>query len=112
MKRIEAVIRPNKLADVTDALEKLNCPGIMVSEIEGHGRQKGMDQALRGRKYHTGLLIKSKIDIIAEEGEVEGIVKAIREAAQTEEVGDGKIFIYPVENAIRIRTGEEGVAAL
>jgi nitrogen regulatory protein P-II 1 len=112
MKRIEAIIRPGKLADVTEALEKLDCPGIMISEIEGHGRQGGIDQTLRGKKYHIGMMIKTKIDIIAGEGEVKGIVKAILSAAQTDKKGDGKIFIYPVENAIRIRTGEQGAAAI
>jgi len=112
MKKIEAIIRPAKVGDVCAALEKIGHPGIMITEIEGHGRQKGIEQEFRGKTYKTELLTKAKIDIVVNDDDVDKIIKAIREAAFTGKVGDGKIFIYPVDNAIRIRTDELGEAAV
>ena len=112
MKKIEAIIRPEKLESVRDALEKVDSPGIMITEIEGHGKQKGLTQQWRGREYKVELLQKVKIEIVVKEQDVERIIKAISDTAKTGKIGDGKIFVYPVENAIRIRTGEKGDVAL
>lgn len=112
MKKIEAVIRPAKVGDVCVALDKIGHPGIMITEIEGHGRQKGIEQEFRGKTYKTELLTKAKIDVIVKDGDVDKTIKAIRDAAFTGKVGDGKIFVYPVDNAIRIRTDEKGELAV
>jgi nitrogen regulatory protein P-II 1 len=112
MKRIEAIIRSGKVSDVTEALEEVGVPGIMISEIEGHGRQGGVEDTVRGKKYKVELLIKAKIDVVVKDSEVDKVVSAIREAAVTGKVGDGKIFIHPVENAVRIRTNDRGDEAL
>ena len=112
MKKIEAVIRPTKIGDVLDALNKVGHPGVMITEIEGHGKQKGIEQEFRGKTYKTELLTKAKIEIVANNADVEKIVKAIREAALTGKVGDGKIFIYPIDDAVRIRTAEHGDIAV
>ncbi len=108
MKKIEAVIRPTKAGDVYTALGGTNCPGLMMTEIEGHGRQQGVEQEFRGRKYKTGLLTKAKIEIVANDEDVDRIVKVIRDAALTGKEGDGKIFVYTIDDAIQIRTGERG----
>ena len=112
MKKIEVVIRPEKLELVRQALEKVGCAGVMISEIEGHGKQKGVVQQWRGEKYKVELLPKVKIEIIAKDQDIEKIIKVIIDNAKTGEIGDGKIFISPVENVIRIRTGEKGETAL
>ncbi len=112
MKKIEAVVRPDRAGHVLAMLGKLNPPGLMVTEIEGHGRQKGVEQEIRGKTYRVGLLTKTKIEMIVDDGDTDRLVKAIREAALTGKVGDGKIFVYPVENALRIRTAEEGTTAV
>jgi nitrogen regulatory protein P-II 1 len=112
MKKIEAVIRVEKLDEVMDALEKLGYPGMMVTRIEGHGRQKGLVEQFRGREFKVELLPKTKIEIIAHEKDVDKLMESISKAAKTGEIGDGKIFVYPVENAIRIRTGEKGDSAI
>lgn len=112
MKKIEAIIRPAKLGLVRRALEEAGSPGLMISEIEGHGKQKGIEQQWRGKKYKVELLPKIKIDIVVKDDDVERITKAIRESAGTGQIGDGKIFISNIENAIRIRTGEKGEKAL
>ncbi len=112
MKKIEAVIRVEKLDEVIEGLEKLDAPGIMVTHIEGHGRQKGLVEQFRGREFKVNFLTKTKLEIVAKDTEVDKIVKTISSIAKTGEIGDGKIFIYPVDNAIRIRTGEKGETAL
>ena len=112
MKRIEAIIRSNKVGDVTEALEEVGAPGMMISEIEGHGRQGGVEDTVRGKKYKVELLIKAKIDVVVKDSDVDKVVNAIREAAATGKVGDGKIFVSPVDNAIRIRTNDKGNEAL
>ena len=112
MKKIEAIVRPEKVEAVRQALEEVDSPGLMITEIEGHGKQKGLTQQWRGRKYKVELLPKVKIEIVVKDQDVERITKAISEAAKTGKIGDGKIFVYPVENALRIRTGEKGEAAL
>jgi len=112
MKKIEAVIRTAKRGEVCSALSQVGCPGMMISEIEGHGRQKGIVQEFRGKKYTTEFLTKAKIEIVATDQDVDKIVKAIREAAMTGKEGDGKIFVYTIDDAIQIRTGEKGSTAI
>ena len=112
MKKIEAIIRPEKLEEVRNALEAVNYAGLMITEIEGHGKQKGITQQWRGKKYKVELISKIKIEIVAHDKDAEKIMDAIAKTAKTGEIGDGKIFIYPVENAMRIRTGEKGDIAL
>ncbi len=108
MKKIEAIIRPEKLDAVRKALADTNATGIMVTEIIGHGKQKGISQQWRGEKYRVELLPKVKIEVVVKDCDVKPVVKAIIDNACTGEIGDGKIFIYPIEDAIRIRTGEGG----
>ena len=105
MKKIEVIIRPERLEAVRAALENAGCAGLMISEIEGHGKQKGVVQQWRGEKYKVDLLPKVKIEAIVRDEEVERLIKAVIDNARTGEVGDGKIFISPIENVIRIRTG-------
>jgi nitrogen regulatory protein P-II 1 len=112
MKKIEAVVRPEQVSAVRRALERVGYAGLMIIEINGHGTQKGKVQEWRGEKYKVELLPKAKIDLVVKDGDMEATVKAIRDAAKTGEIGDGKIFVSPIENAIRIRTGEEGESAL
>ncbi len=106
MKKIEAIIRPAKTGDVYDALGNAGCPGLMISEIEGQGRQKGVEQEFRGKKYRTELLTKAKIEIVADDEDVDRIVAAIQKAAMTGKEGDGRIFVYTIENTVQIRTGQ------
>jgi nitrogen regulatory protein P-II 1 len=112
MKKIEVVIRPEKLELVRRALEQVGCAGLMISEIEGHGKQKGVVQQWRGEKYKVELLPKIKIEIVIKDSDIERIIKTIIDSTKTGEVGDGKIFISNIETAIRIRTNERGDAAL
>jgi nitrogen regulatory protein P-II 1 len=112
MKKIEAIIRPAKVGDVCAALEQIGHPGIMITEIEGHGKQKGIEQEFRGKTYKTELLSKAKLEVVVNDRDLDKTIKAIREAAFTGKVGDGKLFIYPVDNAIRIRTDERGEVAV
>ena len=112
MKKIEAIIRPEKLDTVRKALEDSGYPGITITEIEGHGKQKGTLQQWRGEKYKVDFLPKVKIEIVALTYEVEKIIETIQEAAFTGGVGDGKMFISDVAEVIRIRTRERGEKAL
>lgn len=112
MKQIQAIIRREKLGDVMDALEAIHCPGIMAWAIEGHGKQKGIKEQFRGRSYTVRLIPKVKIEIIVQDEEVDSVVEAILKSAATGQVGDGKIFISTVDQAIRIRTGEAGEVAV
>lgn len=112
MKKIEAVIRVEKLEEITDALEKFGYPGMMITRIEGHGRQKGLVEQFRGREFKVNFLPKIKIEIVAKDSEVDKICSAILSIAKTGEIGDGKIFISTIDNAIRIRTGEKGDSAV
>jgi nitrogen regulatory protein P-II 1 len=112
MKRIQAIIRREKLQEVKQALDAIKCPGIMVWEIMGHGKQKGITEQFRGREFKVDLLPKTIISVIVKDGQVSGIVDAIVKAAATGQVGDGKIFVSPVDEVIRIRTGERGEAAI
>lgn len=112
MKKIEAIIRPAKLDIVRSALENIGLPGLMISEIEGHGKQQGVTQQWRGQEFKVGLLPKVKIVVVVKDADVQRVTAAIIRVAKTGEIGDGKIFISPVENAIRIRTEESGEEAL
>jgi nitrogen regulatory protein P-II 1 len=112
MKKIEAVIRVEKLEEVTDALEKFSCPGMMVTHIEGHGRQKGIVEQFRGREFKVSFIPKIKIEVVVRDQDLERVTKAVIDSAKTGEIGDGKIFVSNVETAIRIRTSEKGEAAL
>lgn len=112
MKKIEAVFRPEKLDDVKAALEVAGYPGLMLTRIEGHGKQKGVMQQFRGRQYKVELLPKYKIEVICNDSECPSLLEAITTAARTGAVGDGKIFVSDVSDVIRIRTGESGEAAI
>jgi nitrogen regulatory protein P-II 1 len=112
MKKIEAYVRPFKLDDVKSALMELGVKGMSVSEVKGFGRQKGHTELYRGSEYNVDFLPKSKLEVIVTDELVESVVDAIARVASTGQVGDGKIFILPVEDAIRIRTRESGDSAL
>jgi len=112
MKKIEAIIRPAKVGAVGTALKKAGNPGLMIMEIEGYGKQRGIEQEFRGKTYKTELITKAKLTVIVKDEEAAKIVQVIRGAAYTGKEGDGKIFISPVEDAVRIRTGESGDLAL
>jgi len=108
MKKIEAIIRPSKFEDVKRALGEFGIKGITVSQVSGCGYQKGKTSYYRGTEYTIDLLSKVKLEIVLSDEIVNKVIEVIINSAYTGEIGDGKIFIYPVENAIRIRTGEEG----
>ena len=114
MKKIEAIIRPEKVDDVRKAIEAVGYPGITITEAQGHGKQKGVVQQWRGESYRVEFLPKVKLEIVAGESDSERIVQAIVKTARTNggAVGDGKIFVSDVRDAIRIRTGERGDTAL
>jgi nitrogen regulatory protein P-II 1 len=112
MKKIEAIIKPFKLDDVKEALFEVGISGITVSEVKGHGRQQGHTELYRGAEYVVDFLPKLKIEIVVKEDEVEKVIEAIIQSARTGKIGDGKIFVLPVEKAIRIRTGEEDEEAI
>ena len=112
MVKIEAVVRPQRLDAVRAALDELGVSGVTVTEAHGNGRQKGYTQHYRGAEYTVSLLRKAKIETVVQDSEAEQVIHAIREAAQTGEIGDGKIFVTPVLDVIRIRTEERGEDAL
>ncbi|MEI6615293.1 MAG: P-II family nitrogen regulator [Cyanobium sp. ELA507] len=112
MKMITALVRPSKVDAVKSALVALDIVGMTVSEVRGFGRQKGQVERYRGNEFTVDFLQKSKIVVVLEDAKVEAAITAITEAARTGEIGDGKIFVTPVENAIRIRTGDRGETAL
>ena len=112
MKKIEAIIKPFKLDDVKDGLSALGIKGLTVTEVKGFGRQRGHREVYRGAEYQVDFVSKIKIEVIMDEEMVAEAVKSIQEKARTGEIGDGKIFILPVEEAIRIRTGETGKEAI
>lgn len=112
MKKIEAIIRPEKWDDVRKALELAGYPGITITEVEGHGKQKGVTQQWRGEVFKVDLISKTKVEIVVSDVEKDKIVSAILKAAGTGSVGDGKIFVSDVSDVIRIRTSERGEKAL
>ena len=109
MKLIKTIIRPNKVDDVKDALGKLGIAGMTVTEVRGHGKQKGHTAMYRGKEYEVSLLPKMHIELVVADSIVDDVVKAIVQAARTGEVGDGRIFVLPVDHAYKIRTGEKDV---
>jgi nitrogen regulatory protein P-II 1 len=108
MKKIEAIIKPFKLDDAKEALAKIGVEGLTVSEVKGFGRQKGHTELYRGAEYVVDFLPKLKLEIVLGNDQVEKVCLALQEACQTGKIGDGKIFVLPVDDAIRIRTGEHG----
>src|SRR6056297_3986290 len=112
MKLVTAVIKPFKLDDVREALSDVGITGLTVTEVKGFGRQKGHTELYRGAEYVVDFLPKVKIEVVLDDDQVDGAIEAIVEAAKTDKIGDGKIFVSPVEQAIRIRTGEDGSDAL
>jgi len=112
MKKIEAIVRPSKLDEIKDALGKFGIHGMTVTEVIGCGLQKGKKEVYRGTEYTIDLLPKIKIEIVIRDKWVDEVIRIIINTARTGEIGDGKIFVYPVENAVRIRTGEFGEAAI
>ena len=112
MKKIEAIIKPFKLDDVKEALQEVGLQGMTVTDVRGFGRQKGHTELYRGAEYVVDFLPKVKIELVVEDGLVARAVEAIKTAAHSGRIGDGKIFIVPVEDIVRIRTGETGAGAL
>jgi len=112
VKKIEAIIKPFKLDEVKEALQDVGVQGLSVIEVKGFGRQKGHTELYRGAEYIVDFLPKVKIEVVLEDDQVENAVAAIVEAAKTEKIGDGKIFVSPVEQVLRIRTGETGIDAI
>ncbi len=112
MKKIEAIIKPFKLDDVKDALSDLGIHGMTVTEVKGYGQQKGHTELYRGAEYVVDFLPKVKIEIVVAENDLDGAVDAIMNAARTGKIGDGKIFVSAVEQAVRIRTGERDQDAI
>ncbi len=112
MKKIEAVIRRERLEDVKSALMAMGYPGMTITSVVGHGRQKGLEEQFRGTTYKVELLPKLKIEIVAADSDVKSIVQVIASNGRTGRIGDGKLFVLPVEDALRIRTGETGEEAI
>ncbi|TCO92342.1 nitrogen regulatory protein P-II family [Chthoniobacter flavus] len=112
MKKIEAIIKPFKLEEVKDALSDLGVDGMTVSEVKGFGRQKGHTEIYRGSEYTVAFLPKIKIEVVVTDGVVDGAAAAIVKAAKTGKIGDGKVFVSPIHEAVRIRTGENGDRAV
>ncbi len=112
MKKIEAIIKPFKLEEVKDALGEIGIEGMTVTEVKGFGRQKGHTEIYRGSEYTVDFLPKIKLELILTDKQVDAAVATIVKAAKTGKIGDGKVFVYPVEQAIRIRTDEKGDAAI
>lgn len=112
MTKIEAIIRPNKFEAVKEALIQVGTEGMTLSEVRGHGRQKGHSEVYRGREYEVDLLPKIKLELVVQDNRVQQVVQAILDAAYTGKIGDGKIFLYKLEDAIRIRSQERGEAVI
>jgi len=112
MKLVSAIIKPFKLDDVREALSEIGIAGITVTEVKGFGRQKGHTELYRGAEYVVDFLPKIKIEVAIDDAQLDSVIEAITNAAGTGKIGDGKIFVYPLEQAIRIRTGESGPEAL
>ncbi len=112
MKKVEAIIKPFKLDDVREALSEMGIAGMTVTEVKGFGRQKGHTELYRGAEYVVDFLPKVKVEVVLAEDQVDRALEVITESARTGKIGDGKIFVTPVERTIRIRTGEEGEEAI
>ena len=107
MKLIKAIIRPNKVDEVRDALTRLNVTGMTVTEVRGHGKQKGHTAIYRGKEYNVSLLPKMEIEVVIPDGMAKDVIAAIMTAARTGEIGDGRVFVLPVDETYKIRTGEQ-----
>jgi nitrogen regulatory protein P-II 1 len=112
MKKIEAIVKPFKLEEVKEALTKIGIQGMTISEVKGFGRQKGHSEMYRGAEYAVDFIPKSKIELIVTDELVNQVIETIQKAAKTGKIGDGKIFLSPVEEVVRIRTGERGREAI
>ncbi|MCK4603404.1 MAG: P-II family nitrogen regulator [Deltaproteobacteria bacterium] len=112
MKKIEAIIKPFKLDDVKEALNEIGIKGMTISEVKGYGRQKGHKEVYRGAEYVVDFIPKVKVEIIVDAAQVDQVVAKIKESAYTGKIGDGKIFVLPIEEVIRVRTGEHGKEAI
>jgi len=109
MQLVKAIVRPNKVDDVKEALEKIGVSGMTVTEVRGHGQQKGHTAVYRGKEYNVSLLPKMEVEVVVDDAAVDDAVKAIIQTARTGEIGDGRVFVMPVEQSFRIRTGEQSV---
>jgi nitrogen regulatory protein P-II 1 len=112
MKKVEAIVRPEKLPVVRRALEDLGLGGMTITQVAGHGNQRGITQQWKGNTYTIDLLTKTKIELVIDDSVLERVLTAIKEAASTGEIGDGKVFVTDVEDVMRVRTGERGASAL
>ncbi len=112
MKKIEAIIQPHKLEDVKEALKAIGIDGMTISEVRGHGRQKGHKEIYRGMEYQVDLLPKVKVEMVVPDGRAEEVVRTVVSSARTGKIGDGKVFVYDVSEAIRIRNDDRGEGAL
>jgi len=112
MKKIEAIIQPFKLDEVKNALQDIGIDGMTISEVRGHGRQKGHKEVYRGQEYNVDLLPKVKLELVVPSDRMEEVTKTLAEAAKSGKIGDGKVFVYDVADALRIRNGERGEGAL
>jgi nitrogen regulatory protein P-II 1 len=112
MKKIEAIIQPFKLEDVKEALKEIGVDGMTIMEVRGHGRQKGHKEVYRGQEYQVDLLPKVKIELVVPDARLDEVTQTLMQAARSGKIGDGKIFVYAVEEAIRIRNDDRGEAAL
>ncbi|MGO9096700.1 MAG: P-II family nitrogen regulator [Bryobacteraceae bacterium] len=112
MKKVEAIIQPFKLEEVKEALKAIGVDGMTVSEVRGHGRQKGHKEVYRGQEYQVDLLPKVKLELVVSDARLEEVVKTIAQSARTGKIGDGKVFVYEVAEAVRIRNDDRGESAL
>jgi nitrogen regulatory protein P-II 1 len=112
MKKIEAIIKPFKLDDVKDALAEIDIMGLTITEVRGFGRQKGHQELFRGSEYVVDLLPKLKVEVVVGDDQTQAVVDVLLNSARTGNIGDGKVFVYPLDEAYRIRTGESGEEAL
>jgi nitrogen regulatory protein P-II 1 len=112
MKKLEAVVQPFKMEEVKEALKAIGVDGMTITEVRGHGRQKGHKEIYRGQEYNVDLLPKVKFELVVPDARLEEVITAVTNAARTGKIGDGKIFVYNVAEAIRIRNGDRGEAAL
>lgn len=110
MKLIKCIVRPNKVDEVREALERLNLAGMTVTDVRGHGHQKGHTAVYRGKEYAVSLLPKIEIEVVVADNAVDDVIRAVMEAARTGEIGDGRVFVLPVEQGYNIRTGERDIS--
>ena len=112
MKLVVAIVKPFKIEDVKDALTEVGITGLTVSEARGFGRQRGHTEVYRGAEYQVDFVPKTRIEVMVDDGQVDGVIDAIVKSSRTGKIGDGKIFVVPLEEVVRIRTGEQGTEAL